>query len=344
MTRGLEVRSRRPQIESLLSRDFTFVLNNWILCSLLFFILVATTFPLISEALTGESVTVGPLFYKAWVQPLGLVLLALMGSGTLFGWKKTSTQALKRASRAPLAALAVAAGLHFLVGRALGFPAVVYSDPIYAGVLGAMLRASTRTRPSSASRCAHSTRGHRAGVRVAAPCARAIRARHTARPLAPRWFARVDAHAVFAVAAVAPPLRRLHRSPRDRRDVRGVRRPVVERRPRGIPGPGRELRSGRVHGSRTSARGWRSTTTSAWSSPTSTSIEHGAYDGRLTPAKFIYKKQPDSPTTEVAIAHGFGDDVYIIVGSINPTDQGRGVPVSHESTRDVGFGSAASCS
>jgi cytochrome c-type biogenesis protein CcmF len=45
----------------------------------------------------------------------------------------------------------------------------------------------------------------------------------------------------------------------------------------------------------------------------------GAYEGRLSPAKFIYKKQPDSPTTEVAIAHGLRNDVYIIVGSINPT-------------------------
>jgi cytochrome c-type biogenesis protein CcmH/NrfF len=38
----------------------------------------------------------------------------------------------------------------------------------------------------------------------------------------------------------------------------------------------------------------------------------------LSPAKFIYKKQPDSPTTEVAIEHRFGDDIYVIVGSINP--------------------------
>ena len=39
---------------------------------------------------------------------------------------------------------------------------------------------------------------------------------------------------------------------------------------------------------------------------------------QLHPAKFIYKKQPDSPTTEVAIAHRLRDDVYVIVGTINP--------------------------
>jgi cytochrome c-type biogenesis protein CcmF len=45
----------------------------------------------------------------------------------------------------------------------------------------------------------------------------------------------------------------------------------------------------------------------------------GVYEGRLSPAKFIYKKQPDSPTTEVAIRHGLRDDIYVIVGSINAT-------------------------
>jgi cytochrome c-type biogenesis protein CcmF len=43
--------------------------------------------------------------------------------------------------------------------------------------------------------------------------------------------------------------------------------------------------------------------------------------GHLDPAKFIYKKQPDSPTTEVAMAHFFRDDVYLIVGTINPSNK-----------------------
>ena len=46
--------------------------------------------------------------------------------------------------------------------------------------------------------------------------------------------------------------------------------------------------------------------------------KNGKFEERLSPGKFIYKKQPDSPTTEVAIGHGLRDDVYLIVGSINP--------------------------
>jgi cytochrome c-type biogenesis protein CcmF len=46
--------------------------------------------------------------------------------------------------------------------------------------------------------------------------------------------------------------------------------------------------------------------------------EDGKEVGKLTPAKFIYKKMPDSPTTEVAMFHSIRDDLYLVVGSINP--------------------------
>ena len=50
-------------------------MNNWILVSMLVFILIATTFPLISEALRGQVVTVGPAYYNKWMVPLGLTLV-----------------------------------------------------------------------------------------------------------------------------------------------------------------------------------------------------------------------------------------------------------------------------
>ncbi|MEA2751900.1 MAG: cytochrome c-type biosis protein CcmF, partial [Myxococcales bacterium] len=46
--------------------------------------------------------------------------------------------------------------------------------------------------------------------------------------------------------------------------------------------------------------------------------EDGKEVGKLSPAKFIYKKMPDSPTTEVAMFHSIRDDLYLVVGSINP--------------------------
>ncbi|RYG62906.1 hypothetical protein EON77_21605, partial [bacterium] len=147
MTVGIRVRAERPRFESVLSREFTFMLNNWALLSFMVFVLVASVFPLISEYVWKEKVTVGPPYYNAWVQPLGLVIFFLMGVGTLFGWKKTSDDALKRAARAPLIATAVAVVLQFAVGGKVGYPAIVMSDPIYSGVLGSVLRAFNAVTP-----------------------------------------------------------------------------------------------------------------------------------------------------------------------------------------------------
>jgi cytochrome c-type biogenesis protein CcmF len=48
-------------------------------------------------------------------------------------------------------------------------------------------------------------------------------------------------------------------------------------------------------------------------------VEEGGKEiGKMSPAKFIYKKMPDAPTTEVAMLHSVRDDLYLVVGSINP--------------------------
>ncbi len=147
MARRAEYESKRPEVESILSREFTFLLNNWALLGFLLFVLVATTFPMLTEAISGEKVTVGPPYYNAWVQPLGLTIFSLMGIGTLFGWKKTSTAALKRASIAPIVTTTTFAILHLTVGKSLGFPAVVWTDAIYGGALGASHRAFNAFTP-----------------------------------------------------------------------------------------------------------------------------------------------------------------------------------------------------
>jgi cytochrome c-type biogenesis protein CcmF len=321
MTDNVDVRARRPQIESVASREFTFLLNNWILCSLLFFILVATTFPLISEALTGESVTVGPLFYKAWVQPLGLLLLLLMGIGTLFGWKKTSPEALKRAFRAPVAVLVAATVLHFAVGRSLGFPAVVFSDPIYAGTLGSILRAFNAVTPVLGfSLCAFNAaiivqefvlllRGRaRTGVSGSTPgvlwllggLPGLVHMLFTLSPQSRRRYGGYIVHFGIVVMFVGFAGQSWN----------------VDREASLLPG-----QSYAIEGYRLTYVGPRMEvdTNKRMVFADVDVYKGGKLQGRLTPAKFMYKKQPDSPTTEVAIGHGLRDDMYVIVGSINPT-------------------------
>src|SRR5262249_38759885 len=103
MTRGLKLTPTRPRMESILSPHVPFPVNNYRLLGIMLFALVATTFPMVSEPLGNEKLTVGPPYYNAWMQPLGLTVFFLMGVGTLFGWKKTSPDALRRAFVAPTA-------------------------------------------------------------------------------------------------------------------------------------------------------------------------------------------------------------------------------------------------
>ncbi|MFO0663825.1 MAG: cytochrome c-type biogenesis CcmF C-terminal domain-containing protein [Polyangiaceae bacterium] len=153
MTANIPFEEKRPSIESIFSREFTFLLNNFALLGFMAFVLVATTFPMLSDALWDEKVTVGPPYYNAWVQPLGLIIFTLMGVGTLFGWKKTSTSALKRAFVAPVVATVLCAVLHLALGRSLGFPAIVWGDAIYEGLLGSSLRNFNAVTPLLGMMC-----------------------------------------------------------------------------------------------------------------------------------------------------------------------------------------------
>jgi cytochrome c-type biogenesis protein CcmF len=66
------------------------MVNNWILLFAAIFIMFATMFPTIAEALTGERLTVGPPFFNKWMLPVGLILLALTGVGPLLAWRKSA--------------------------------------------------------------------------------------------------------------------------------------------------------------------------------------------------------------------------------------------------------------
>ena len=96
------------KLEAFASRESAFLLNNWILLGMLFAVLWGTLFPVISEAFTGEKITVSAPFFNQVNVPIGLILLLLTGAGPLFTWRRTSTQILKRNFRLPITAMVVA--------------------------------------------------------------------------------------------------------------------------------------------------------------------------------------------------------------------------------------------
>lgn len=84
----------KTEFDSFYSRDFAFLLNNWILLACAFFVLFATMFPTISEAIDGSRVSVGPEFFNKWMTPLGLILLFLAGAAPLLAWGRTTRERL----------------------------------------------------------------------------------------------------------------------------------------------------------------------------------------------------------------------------------------------------------
>ena len=80
----------RHELDSWMSREAAFLANNWILLFSAFFVLFATMFPTLSEAVTGERLTVGPPFFNRWMLPIGLILLVLTGIGPLLAWRKST--------------------------------------------------------------------------------------------------------------------------------------------------------------------------------------------------------------------------------------------------------------
>ncbi|HET9705586.1 MAG TPA: cytochrome c-type biogenesis CcmF C-terminal domain-containing protein, partial [Vicinamibacterales bacterium] len=80
----------RHELDSWMSKEAAFLANNWILLFSALFILFATLFPTITEAINGERLTVGPPFFNRWMVPIGLMLLFLTGVGPLMAWRKST--------------------------------------------------------------------------------------------------------------------------------------------------------------------------------------------------------------------------------------------------------------
>ena len=89
-------RLRSPaRIDSPASREGAFLLNNIVFAAFAFVVLFGTIFPLLSEALTEDPVTVGVPYFNRMVIPIGLVLLFLMAIAPVLPWRKASMETLR---------------------------------------------------------------------------------------------------------------------------------------------------------------------------------------------------------------------------------------------------------
>ena len=104
------------RLESLVSRESSFLFNNLILLAACFTVLWGTLFPVLSEYVQGTKVTMGAPFYNRVNLPIGLFLLFLTGIGPLLAWRSTSLRSIRRNFVLPGIAMGVALVVLLAVG------------------------------------------------------------------------------------------------------------------------------------------------------------------------------------------------------------------------------------
>ncbi len=294
------------EIDAVASREAAFVANNWILLSMQAVIGLLTVFPLISEAVIKEKVTVGPKVFTAVMLPLGLAMYALMGVAPLLGWRKTSESALKKAFRVPVTAGLVVGALHFAVGKRFGLPAIIDVDPIWPNAFGQILKYIAMVTPVLAT---------------------AIGAFNVAVIVQEFWrgiASRTKAHDEGFLTALG----KLVGKARRRYGGYVVHLGIVvmflgfagsgyktDREVALRPGESFEFQGYQF----TYVKSRRVDTDPAkMEIYTDIHMRKGGKDlGILSPAKFVYRRQ-QMPTSEVAIKVGAREDVYLAPGSVNP--------------------------
>jgi cytochrome c-type biogenesis protein CcmF len=104
------------QLDSVVSRESTFLLNNLFLVAATFTVFFGTVFPLLSEAVKGVKVSVGAPFFNLVNIPIFLALIFLMGVGPLIAWRRASAENLRRNFLKPVGAGLVAAAVFRILG------------------------------------------------------------------------------------------------------------------------------------------------------------------------------------------------------------------------------------
>ena len=104
------------RFDSILSRESAFIFNNLLFLGAAFAVFLGTIFPILSEAITGEKILVGPPYFNKVNSPIALVLVLLMGIGPLISWRKASRENLFKNFFVPAVVGVVTGVLLFALG------------------------------------------------------------------------------------------------------------------------------------------------------------------------------------------------------------------------------------
>ncbi len=122
------------QLDSMISRESSFLFNNLMLLGAAFAIFWGTIFPMISEAVRGVKITVGPPFFNMVMAPIGIALLLLTGFCPLLSWRKATISNLQKNFLVPVVTTAAGGALLIIMGTTKIIPWLMFTAGIFVTV------------------------------------------------------------------------------------------------------------------------------------------------------------------------------------------------------------------
>jgi cytochrome c-type biogenesis protein CcmF len=274
----------RNELDSWASREAAFLANNWILLFSAFFVLFATMFPTLSEALKGQRLTVGPPFFNKWMLPIGLILLVLTGVGPLLAWRKSSISNMIHQFLWPTTAAIV-------TGAALAFLGVrVWAS----GICFALCAFVTVTIGQEFVRGAFVRKGATGTDILTAMIGLVARSQ--------RRYGGYIVHVGMVFVFF------------------GFAGQGFKQEEQALLKPGQEVKVGNFSVRHDALRVTNDSQKQMVTGHVTVS-ENGKVIGQLEPARWFFNKHEDEPTTEVAIRRAPTEDVYVVLAGYDASTQ-----------------------
>jgi cytochrome c-type biogenesis protein CcmF len=274
----------RNELDSWVSREAAFLANNWILLFSAFFVLFATMFPTLSEAVTGERLTVGPPFFNTWMLPIGLALLALTGIGPLLAWRKSTVSNLIDQFLRPALFAFVVSGALVALGLRVWSSGVCFAlcAFVFATIAQEFIRGAEVRKAATGS------------DRITAMIGLVSRSK--------RRYGGYIVHVGIALMFL------------------GFAGEGFKQEGEALLRPGQQFTVSHFTVKHDALRVTNDAQKQMITGQV-TVLDNGKPIGSMTPAKWFYAKREQEPTTEVAIRRGFSEDLYIVLAGYDAAEQ-----------------------
>jgi cytochrome c-type biogenesis protein CcmF len=287
---------RRPllkpqhELDSWLSREAAVAANNWLLLFASFFVLFATMFPTLSEAITGDRMAIGPAFFAKWTVPIGLALLFLTGIGPLVSWRRSTAASVRRQFLWPVAGAGVTGGALALQGVPFWAAGFCFALCAFVGttIVQEFVRGTLVRRRAT-------------GMNVLAALAELV-------ARSKRRYGGYIVHLGVVLMFVG---------------FAGTEFKIDEQ---ALLKPGQQAKAGtyvlRQDAIQVTDDGQKQMITADV-----TVFRGGREVGELHPARWLYRKHEQEPATEVAILRGIAGDLYVVMPAFELKDQSASLQI-----------------